>query len=192
MAKKISIALIVILVASGLYALIARSKLINLRKDLDKQWPAVEEQYNGRVVLMGQIMEMAKKETTKDDKFVADFIQNEKIYNDNKNNEPMMIENKVQAINKMSLDMERLIMTLDKYPELKNSSEFQALVNRYQEDKSVETIQNQYNDSVVKYNMTLHRIRYRFVTSLFRLPEQESLKLSAELQKMAVPKIKKK
>ncbi len=166
MAKKlIPVGILVILI---IYGISVNNNLVNLQENVKSSWSTVETQYQRRSDLIPNLVATVKgaanfeKETltaVTEARSRASSIQ----VDPSKLSNPQALENFRKAQGQLSGALSRLLVTVERYPDLKANQNFQDLqVQLEGTENRIAVARTRYNSSARTYNTAIRR----FPTSL--------------------------
>ncbi len=98
------------------------------------------------------------------------------------------VEEKAEADSELSTSLSRLLVIVERYPDLKSSQNFRDLsVALEGTENRIGTARQDYNNSVVNYNTTIKRVPNTFIAKIFRFEEREYYKASEAAKEL--PKV---
>ena len=164
--KLIPVGIIIILI---LYGINVNNNLVNQQENVKEAWSQVEAQYQRRSDLIPNLVATVKgaanfeKSTltaVTEARSKATSIQ----VDPSKLNNPQVLQNFQQAQSQLSGALSRLLVTVERYPDLKSNQNFQDLqVQLEGTENRITVARERYNNSARKYNSSIRR----FPGSLF-------------------------
>ncbi|MFD2826328.1 LemA family protein [Leeuwenhoekiella polynyae] len=158
--KKGIIALIVIVILGiigysffkGFY-----NTAITLKEDATKQWGNVESSYQRRSDLIPNIVNTAKGYAEFEQKTLTDVIEARSkatgVNIDPSNVTPEQLAQFQQAQSGVSSALSRLLVTVERYPDLKANENFKELINELERTENrINVERNRYNEAIAPYN----------------------------------------
>ena len=130
---------------------------IQLKEDATKQWGNVESSYQRRSDLIPNIVNTAKGYAEFEQKTLTDVIEARSkatgVNIDPTNITPEQLAQFQQAQSGVSSALSRLLVTVERYPELKANENFKELINELERTENrINVERNRYNESIAPYN----------------------------------------
>lgn len=171
MAKKlIPVGILVILV---IYGINVNNNLVNLQENVKSSWSTVETQYQRRSDLIPNLVATVKgaanfeKETltaVTEARSRATSIQ----VDPSKLSNPQALENFRKAQSQLSGALSRLLVTVERYPDLKANQNFQNLqVQLEGTENRIAVARTRYNGAARTYNTAIRRFPTSLLAGLF-------------------------
>lgn len=162
----------IVLIILGLVVLVpgcnSYNKFVNLDENVENAWSKVESEYQRRADLIPNLVNTVKG--------VADFEQETltavtqararatSVNIDPSNLSAQKLAEFQQAQGQLSQSLGRLLVAVERYPELKANQSFQELQAQLEgTENRIKVARNNYNDVVTEYNKSVRR----FPSSLF-------------------------
>ena len=177
----IVIAIVVILL---IYIVATYNKLVNNKNKVENQFSQVDIQLKRRADLIPNLVETVKGYAKHEQNKLTDGIEAiNKVVSANSINE------KVDANNKLTQALNKLLMLSEAYPELKANESFLSLQKDLTDTEDKITYARQfYNDSAMKYNNIIEMFPSNIVASIFKFKKFEYFKIDENEKE--VPKVK--
>ena len=177
----IVIAIVVILL---IYIVATYNKLVNNKNKVENQFSQVDIQLKRRTDLIPNLVETVKGYAKHEQNTLTDVIEaRNKVVSANSINE------KVDANNKLTQALNKLLMLSEAYPELKANESFLSLQKDLTDTEDKITYARQfYNDSAMKYNNIIEMFPSNIVASIFKFKKFEYFKIDENEKE--VPKVK--
>ena len=177
----IVIAIVVILL---IYIVATYNKLVNNKNKVENQFSQVDIQLKRRADLIPNLVETVKGYAKHEQNTLTDVIEaRNKVVSANSINE------KVNANNKLTQALNKLLMLSEAYPELKANESFLSLQKDLTDTEDKITYARQfYNDSAMKYNNIIEMFPSNIVASIFKFKKFEYFKIDENEKE--VPKVK--
>ncbi len=177
----IVIAIVVILL---IYIVATYNKLVNNKNKVENQFSQVDIQLKRRADLIPNLVETVKGYAKHEQNTLTDVIEaRNKVVSANSINE------KVDANNKLTQALNKLLMLSEAYPELKANESFLSLQKDLTDTEDKITYARQfYNDSAMKYNNIIEMFPSNIVASIFKFKKFEYFKIDENEKE--VPKVK--
>ncbi len=171
--KKGIIAIVVIL---GLAALLigwyvsTNNKLVDMKGQATKQWANVESSYQRRSDLIGNLVKTVQGAADFERQTLSEVIEARAKATsttiDANNITPEQLAEFQQAQNGLSSALSRLLVTVERYPELKANQNFLELQSQLEgTENRINVERNRFNDLAGEYNIKIKQIPTNFVAN---------------------------
>ncbi len=146
----------------SLFSSCGYNTMVSRQEDVDKQWANVEAVYQRRLDLIPNLMETVKGYAEHEKSLLTEVtalrsqVGQSKSTWDNKN---APVEERIKAANEMEGALSRLLVVVERYPDLKanvNFLEFQSQLEGTENRISVE--RRKYNEAVQSYNSYIRKV----------------------------------
>lgn len=166
----IGLGVIVLLVFMGIGQY---NSLVEQRENVNQSWAQVENQYQRRADLIPNLVNTVKGAANFEQETLTDVIEARskatsiQINADDLDN-PQMLQQFQQAQNQLSGALSRLMVTVEKYPELKANQNFRDLqVQLEGTENRIATERQRYTETVRNYNTTVQSFPSNLFAGLF-------------------------
>ena len=150
------IVFVIILLILGIY-----NRLITLLNRVKKSQANIEVSLNKRFNLIPNIVETVKGYTKHEKGTLKEIVQLRDNYNDEKN---LTMKKASEMNNKLN----KLLVTIEAYPELKANEQFLSLQNKLTDiEDELSDYRRIYNNEVNKYNTLVETVPNNIVASMF-------------------------
>lgn len=152
-----------------IYGININNSLVQKQEQVNQAWAQVENQYQRRADLVPNLVNTVKGAANFEQETLTNVVEARSRatsiqVNANDLNDPQKLEQFRQAQSQLSGALSRLLVTVEKYPELKANQNFRDLqVQLEGTENRIATERMRYNQSVQSYNTTIQR----FPASLF-------------------------
>lgn len=168
MNKIVWIALIVGLVALGLYTASVNNSLVDLDEGVKKSWSQVEVQYQRRADLIPNLVETVKGYAAHERETLESVIEARSKATATTIDPTNLTEESLQAFqnsqNGLSQALSRLMVVVEKYPDLKANENFKELQSQLEgTENRIATARRDFNEVTELYNASVRK----FPRSLF-------------------------
>ncbi|MBA80452.1 MULTISPECIES: LemA family protein [unclassified Leeuwenhoekiella] len=158
--KKGIIAIIVVVIIGIIFYSFFKgfyNTAITLKEDATAQWGNVESAYQRRADLIPNIVNTAKGYAEFEQKTLTDVIEARSkatsVNIDPANISPEQLAQFQQAQSGVSSALSRLLVTVERYPDLKANENFKELINELERTENrINVERNRYNDAIRPYN----------------------------------------
>lgn len=188
----IIIVLIAILALGGCQACGVQKTLVTNEETVKASWGEVENQYQRRNDLIGNLVETVKGFANHEKSTLTDVIEARakatQMQVDPKNLTPEKLEEFQAAQGQLSQALGRLMMVQEQYPNIKADAQFLKLQDELTgTENRVATARQRYNTSVQEYNTHLRTIPNNIFAGMFGFQEKGTFKAEAGAEK--APKV---
>ncbi|HEX3020158.1 MAG TPA: LemA family protein [Chitinispirillaceae bacterium] len=176
----VSIAILLVLILGG-KAIGWRNRLVELDEQVKKSWANVDNQLQRRMDLIPNLVETVKG-------YAAH--ENEVLTNVTKARASVAgattPSEKIDANNQLTSALSRLLLVVEKYPDLKANQNFMALQDELAgTENRISVERRRYNDAANTYNSTRRKIPYNFFAGNFK----EAAYFEAAAEAKTAPKV---
>ncbi|MBO9152185.1 LemA family protein [Chitinophaga sp. GCM10012297] len=168
---KTGIIVIIVLVLLGFFGCSKYNGLVDKQESVKKSWGNVQNQYQRRSDLIGNLVNTVKGSANFEQETLTKVIEarskatSVQINADNLT--PEKIQQFQQAQGELSGALSRLLVTVEKYPELKTTEQFQTLMAQLEgTENRIAVSRNDYNASVNDYNSSIRRFPGNIIAGL--------------------------
>jgi LemA protein len=166
--KKITYAIIIIVVLAALYAWASYNKLVTLNETADTQWAQVETQYQRRFDLIPNLVESVKGVMTQEKEIFTALAEARSQYAGASTPESQAV-----AANRVDSALGRLLAVVENYPVLKSSETVQTLMAQLEgTENRIAVARKDYNDTLRTYNLSVKRFPSSVMTAIFGFDER--------------------
>lgn len=146
------------------------NKLNRLDQDVKEAWSQVETQYQRRVDLIPNMVELVKRYAKHEQKIFKDIADARSHYAGAANpNE------KAKAAGEIEGFFSRLMMIVENYPNLKANEQYTRLMDQWEGTENRISVQRmRYNEIVKQYNYTARSFFGRFWVGMFGFDKEKS------------------
>ena len=188
------IVIAVVVLGAVLWAFGVYNSLVRLDQQVNEKWAQVQNVYQRRADLVPNLVETVKgfatqertvlEEVTKARASVGGIKATPELVND-----PAAMKKFQDAQNQLGGALSRLLVTVERYPELKSNQNFLALQSQLEGTENRITVERmRYNEAVRDYNTRLRLAPGSIVARMAGFKEKAFFEATPESQ--AVPKVK--
>jgi LemA protein len=188
------IVIAVVVLGGVLWAFGVYNSLVRLDQQVNEKWAQVQNVYQRRADLVPNLVETVKgfatqertvlEEVTKARASVAGIKATPELVND-----PAAMKKFQDAQNQLGGALSRLLVTVERYPELKSNQNFLALQSQLEGTENRITVERmRYNEAVRDYNTRLRLAPGSIVARMAGFKEKAFFEATPESQ--AAPKVK--
>lgn len=160
----------------------SRNKLVELEENAKAAWAQVENQLQRRLDLIPNLVETVKGYAAHEEKVLTEVtMARASVAGASGQKE------KIDANNQLTSALSRLLVVVEKYPDLKANTNFLALQDELAgTENRISSERRKYNEAVGAYNKTRRKIPYTFFAGAFDKMEY----FEAEAGAKDAPKVK--
>jgi LemA protein len=188
------IVIAVVVLGGVLWAFGIYNSLVRLDQQVNEKWAQVQNVYQRRADLVPNLVETVKgfatqertvlEEVTKARASVAGIKATPELVND-----PAAMKKFQDAQNQLGGALSRLLVTVERYPDLKSNQNFLALQSQLEGTENRIAVERmRYNEAVRDYNTRLRLAPGSIVARMFGFKEKAFFEATPESQ--AAPKVK--
>jgi LemA protein len=165
---RIAIIVVIAIVAAGIVFAMSfvgwKNRLVTLDESTKSAWAQVESQLQRRLDLIPNLVETVKGYATHEEKVLTEVTQARASVAG-----AGTPEQKMAANNQLSSALSRLLVVVEKYPDLKANQNFLALQDELAgTENRISVARQRYNETAQVYNSTIRKIPYSFVAGGFK------------------------
>lgn len=172
--------LIVLVVAAAIaiYCVKVYNGLVAEQQGVEAAWSNVETQYQRRADLIPNLVSTVKGYATHEQQTLEDVVAARaaatSITLDGSNMTPAQFEEYVEAQNKVTSALGRLIAVAENYPDLKANTSFLELQSQLEgTENRIAVARREYNDIVKQYNTRVVTFPRNIIASMFGFSQRE-------------------
>lgn len=158
--KLLGIGVVVLLV---FYGISVNNSLVNKEETVNQAWAQVENQYQRRADLVPNLVETVKGAANFEQETLTSVIEARSKatsiqINPQSLNDPQQLQQYQEAQDQLSGALSRLLVTVERYPELKANQNFQTLQDQLEgTENRIAVERNRYNRAAQEYNTSIRR-----------------------------------
>lgn len=184
--------ILMIAIASTMLSGCSYNSIIGLDETTKEAWSNVEAAYQRRLDLIGNLVETIKGSGKFEKETLTEVINaRSKATSVQLNAEDITPENMAkfqEAQSQMSGALSRLLVTIEKYPDLKTTAQYAELMNELNRTENrINIARRDYNTAVKQYNTTIRSFPTNLTAMLFKFKEKEMFKADPGAEK--APKV---
>lgn len=186
------IAIITIIILVGGLFLNDYNKLVKYDESTKASWSQVENQYQRRSDLIPNLVNTVKGYASHEKETLQQVVEARSkatsIHIDPKNMNSTDMKQFYDAQGELSQALSRLMVVVEKYPDLKANENFQMLQAQIEgTENRISVERKRYNDMVNEYNTYLRKFPHNIVAGLFGFSKVDYFKSEEQAQK--APKV---
>ncbi len=173
-----TIVIVGILILIGFYGVSVNNSLVEQQESVNQAWAQVENQYQRRSDLIPNLVNTVKGATDFEQETLTQVIEarskatSVQISADDLDN-PQALQQFQQAQNQLSGALSRLMVTVEKYPELQANQNFRDLQTQLEgTENRITTERQRYNEAVQRYNTSIQRFPTNMMAGLLGFDER--------------------
>src|SRR5258705_2392920 len=178
--RALIVGLVVLAIVIGLvvWGVGINNQLVTLEQDVNEKWAQVQNVYQRRADLIPNLVETVKGFATQERTVLTEVTQARASASSIKLapealNDPQAMAKFQAAQNQLSGALSRLLVTVERYPELKSNQNFLTLQSQLDGTENRITVERQrYNTAVRDYNTRLRTIPASVVAGMMGLKTQ--------------------
>ncbi len=186
---------VIVLAVILLYQLFAGkyNKMVELGEPATKQWANVQSAYQRRADLIPNLVNTVKGYAEFEKSTLTEVIEARSkatsVQIDPSKITPENIKNFQAAQNQLSGALSRLLVTIEKYPDLKANQNFLELQAQLEgTENRINVERNKFNELVQNYNMYIKKFPNNIIASIFNMEEKGYFEAAAGAEK--APEVK--
>ncbi len=143
--------------------------MIKMNEQIDNQWSNVENQYQRRMDLIPNLVNSVKGYVEHEREVFTKIAEARSNYTGSSSK-----EGKMKAANQLEGALSRLMVIVERYPNLKASQNFTQLMDELAgTENRVAVARRRYNESVRQYNSYIKQFPQKLIASLFNFQKAE-------------------
>ena len=169
--KSIILAVILGIIAiMGMYVYSAQAKINTLNEEVDAAWSIVETDYQRRMDLLPNMIEVVKRFAKQEKDILKDIGDARANYAGARGT-----DDKIKASRSLDSAFSRLLVVRESYPELKSNKQFSDLQVLWEgTENRIKYSRGKYNEKVKAYNMYAKTLTGRFWVRQFDFDESKA------------------
>ncbi len=145
---------LLLVIAAGIYYYNTYNKLVRLQEEVQKAWSNVDVQLKRRANLIPNLVNTVKG-YAQHEKGIFEYVAKARSQLINAKTP----QDEIQASNRLEGAIGRLLMIVERYPELKASEEFTRLMDNLEgTENRIAVARQRYNNIVAQYNATIKSV----------------------------------
>lgn len=170
--KKSTIIIIVVAVIAVIWGISGYNGLVSMDEGVQTKWADVETQYQRRADLIPNLVNTVKGYAAHESETLAAVVEARakatSVNIDPTNMSAEQIANFQKAQDGVSSALSRLLVTVEKYPDLKANENFKELQAQLEgTENRISVARRDYNESARKYNTTLRSFPKNILAGMF-------------------------
>ncbi|MCP5021693.1 MAG: LemA family protein [bacterium] len=192
---KFLIACVAILVLFGACGVSSYNGMVTKDEAVGSSWSEIQNQYKRRFELIPQLVATVKgaanfEKSTMIEVTEARTAVSKLSTDDGALKDPAQREAYMKAQKVLGSSLGRLLVTVERYPDLKASQNFLGLQDQLEgTDNRIATARRDYIESIRKYNTTVRKFPARLVAGMFGFEPREQLEFENAATEKTVPTV---
>lgn len=179
---------IVVIAILGIWSVSSYNGLVTVRADAKTAWSNVESSYQRRNDLIGNLVKTVQGAADFERKTLTEVIEARakatSVNIDPANITPEQMAQFQQAQNGVSGALSRLLVSVERYPELKANQNFLALQSQLEgTENRINVTRDRYNEAVNTYDIKKHKFPTVIFASLFGFEDMARFKAEEGAEK---------
>lgn len=190
---KILIILGAIILIGGMFIASINNKSVEKQEEAQTAWSNVESSYQRRNDLIPNLVKTVEGAASFERGTLKDVIEARskatEVKVDPSNMDPAQLEKFQEAQSEVSSALSRLLVTVERYPELKATENFQTLQSQLEgTENRINISRDRYNEKVKDYNMYIRKFPQSFLAGILgfdqmpRFEADEDAKTAPEVE----------
>ncbi len=192
---KFLIACLAVFVLFGACGVSSYNGMITKDEAVGSSWSEIQNQYKRRFELIPQLVATVKgaanfEKSTMLEVTAARSAVGKLSTEDGALKDPAQREAYMKAQKALGSSLGRLLVTVERYPDLKASQNFMGLQDQLEgTDNRIATARRDYIESIRKYNTTVRKFPARLVAGMFGFEPREQLEFENAATEKTVPTV---
>lgn len=172
----ILIGIVAVVVVGFLYYQSLRNHLITLDESIDSSWAQVENQLQRRYDLVPNLVRSVKGYARHEQELFTNIAASRaKLAGANNREQKLAVSNQMEGF------LSRLLVVVERYPNLKANESFNRLMDELAGTENRLSVERRrYNEHVKLYNRTIRKFPYRYVAQWNDLEKTEYFQIESE------------
>jgi len=173
-----------LVIAAGIYYYSTYNRLVQLHEEVQKAWSNVDVQLKRRADLIPNLVNTVKG-YAQHEKDIFEYVANARAHLLNAKTP----QDEIKASNELEGAIGRLLMIVEKYPELKANEEFTRLLDNLEgTENRIAVARQRYNDIVARYNAAIKSVPANIIANKMGLKPAPYFTVTSKQEKQ-VPKV---
>ena len=179
--KKLLVLIIVAVIALGVVLVPSYNGLVKAEEEIDSVWANVESTYQRRADLIPNLVNTVKGQANFEQETLTGVVEAHAKATQSKVDPPNMTEEQLaqfqQNQNAVGSALSRLLVTVEKYPELKAHEGFMNLQAQLEgTENRINVARNKFNDAARTYNQKVRQFPTKLAAVIFGFKEKPYFK----------------
>ena len=174
------IVVLAVIVVAGVWGVSSYNNLIGLKETVESQFSNIDVQLQRRADLIPNVVNTVKGYTSHESEILNQISESRA-----KLAGASTINDKAKADSELSQSLNRLLMVVENYPNLKADTQFQALMDNLEgTENRIATARKDYNLSVQNYNQSIKKFPNVVISSMLGFGTAERFEASEDASKV--------
>lgn len=168
----VTIIILLVLVVLGLrYGISSNNQMVTLQEGVRSSWSQVENSYQRRADLIPNLVNTVKGYAAHEQETLTQVVEARskasQVTMDPTNLTPEMLQQYNQAQGELSQALNKLMVVVERYPDLKANTNFQELQRQLETtENQISTVRSAFNESVQGYNTYIRKFPRSIIASI--------------------------
>jgi len=174
------------IVLIGLYMIVAYNSLVKKENEVTRTWSEVQSTYQRRLDLTQNLVNVVKGMSDFEQGTLTQIAQARSRAASVTGGEPtaVNVQNQAEAQNQLSVASNRLIVVVEKYPQLKGTTAYLGLQTQLEgNERRIKVARNDFNAAIADYNNSVRGFPKSLVAKIFGFDEKNGFQSVAGADK---------
>ncbi len=175
-----------LIVLIGLYIIVAYNSLVKKENEVSRTWSEVQSTYQRRLDLTQNLVNVVKGISDFEQGTLTQIAEARSKALSVVGGEPTAanVQNQTVAQNQLSAASNRLIVVVEKYPQLKGTTAYSGLQTQLEgNERRIKVARNDFNTAIADYNNSVRGFPKSLVAKMFRFDEKQGFQSDAGADK---------
>lgn len=175
-----------LIVLIGLYIIVAYNSLVKKENEVNRTWSEVQSTYQRRLDLTQNLVNVVKGISDFEQGTLTQIAEARSKALGVVGGEPTAANVQSQAVaqNQLSAASNRLIVVVEKYPQLKGTTAYSGLQTQLEgNERRIKVARNDFNAAIADYNNSVRGFPKSLVAKMFRFDEKQGFQSDAGADK---------
>lgn len=175
-----------LIVLIGLYIIVAYNSLVKKENEVNRTWSEVQSTYQRRLDLTQNLVNVVKGISDFEQGTLTQIAEARSKALGVVGGEPTAANVQSQAVaqNQLSAASNRLIVVVEKYPQLKGTTAYSGLQTQLEgNERRIKVARNDFNTAIADYNNSVRGFPKSLVAKMFRFDEKQGFQSDAGADK---------
>ncbi|ODT35752.1 MAG: LemA family protein [Sphingobacteriales bacterium 41-5] len=175
-----------LIVLIGLYIIVAYNSLVKKENEVNRTWSEVQSTYQRRLDLTQNLVNVVKGISDFEQGTLTQIAEARSKALGVVGGEPTAanVQSQTVAQNQLSAASNRLIVVVEKYPQLKGTTAYSGLQTQLEgNERRIKVARNDFNTAIADYNNSVRGFPKSLVAKMFRFDEKQGFQSDAGADK---------
>lgn len=175
-----------LIVLIGLYIIVAYNSLVKKENEVNRTWSEVQSTYQRRLDLTQNLVNVVKGISDFEQGTLTQIAEARSKALSVVGGEPTAanVQSQTVAQNQLSAASNRLIVVVEKYPQLKGTTAYSGLQTQLEgNERRIKVARNDFNTAIADYNNSVRGFPKSLVAKMFRFDEKQGFQSDAGADK---------